>query len=249
MVTEMNCDTLRALGQVRSGTNPCSCSRWLQPTEYRIDQRVDKGVRYDAIFVGYKQPVVEGPIESIQDNVGIQARAEFTTLHGSPNNLAGDVSTWLNPTCPNSLGDRARDGKQWEKQLDTFPLCLFEVRTAELSRVGRPFHHPIAMGARLLRAAVSPGQEAPRRGSCISLQMDSHYLSLLEGAGGVMAAIALLVFHSNYMVAPLIPAFLREFAVLPDALDWLVAFSLHNSAKSGNQIPRQASRDGLSPPK
>jgi hypothetical protein len=67
--------------------------------------------------------------------------------------------------------------------------------------------------------------------------MDSHYLSLLEGAGGVMAAIALLVFHSNYMVAPLIPAFLREFAVLPDALDWLVAFSLHNSAKEWKPDP------------
>jgi len=30
-----------------------------------------------------------------------------------------------------------------------------------------------------------------------------------------MGAIALLVFYSNYMVAPLIPAFSREFAVLP----------------------------------
>jgi MFS family permease len=37
-----------------------------------------------------------------------------------------------------------------------------------------------------------------------------------------MSAIALLVFYSNYMVAPLIPAFSREFAVLPDALGWLV---------------------------
>jgi hypothetical protein len=51
-----------------------------------------------------------------------------------------------------------------------------------------------------------------------------------------MAAIALLVFYSNYMVAPLIPALSREFAVRPDALDWLVAWSLHNTAKSGNQI-------------
>ncbi len=37
-----------------------------------------------------------------------------------------------------------------------------------------------------------------------------------------MGAIALLVFYSNYMVAPLIPAFSREFAVSPDALRWLV---------------------------
>ena len=66
--------------------------------------------------------------------------------------------------------------------LGSFPLCLFEVPTAELSRVGRPFHHPIAMGARLLRAAVSPGQEAPCGGAGVSLQMDSHSLSLLEGA-------------------------------------------------------------------
>jgi predicted MFS family arabinose efflux permease len=37
-----------------------------------------------------------------------------------------------------------------------------------------------------------------------------------------MAVIALLVFYNNYMVAPLIPAFSREFAVIPDALGWLV---------------------------
>ncbi len=71
------------------------------------------------------------------------------------------------------------------KQLGSFPLCLFEVPTAELSRVGRPFHPPIAMGARLLRAAVSPGQEAPCGRAGVSLQMDSHNLSLLEGARGL----------------------------------------------------------------
>lgn len=38
----------------------------------------------------------------------------------------------------------------------------------------------------------------------------------------VMAATALLVFYSNYMVPPLIPAFSREFAVIPGALGWLV---------------------------
>jgi MFS family permease len=37
-----------------------------------------------------------------------------------------------------------------------------------------------------------------------------------------MGAIAPMVFYSNYMVAPLIPASSREFAVLPDALGWLV---------------------------
>ena len=37
-----------------------------------------------------------------------------------------------------------------------------------------------------------------------------------------MCAIAFLVYYSNYMVAPLIPAFCREFSVLPDALGWLV---------------------------
>jgi hypothetical protein len=46
-----------------------------------------------------------------------------------------------------------------------------------------------------------------------------------------MGAIALLVFYSNYMVAPLIPAFSREFAVLPDALGWLVpGFSIAYAA-------------------
>src|SRR6266705_2683515 len=40
-------------------------------------------------------------------------------------------------------------------------------------------------GARLLRAAVSPGQEAPCGGAGVSLQMDSHNLSLLEGARGL----------------------------------------------------------------
>ncbi len=39
--------------------------------------------------------------------------------------------------------------------------------------------------ARLLRAAVSPGQEAPCGGAGVSLQMDSHNLSLLEGARGL----------------------------------------------------------------
>jgi hypothetical protein len=33
-----------------------------------------------------------------------------------------------------------------------------------------------------------------------------------------MGAIALVVFYSNYMVAPLSPAFSREFAVLPNRL-------------------------------
>ena len=37
-----------------------------------------------------------------------------------------------------------------------------------------------------------------------------------------MCAIAFLVYYCNYMLAPLIPAFSREFAVLPDALGWLV---------------------------
>src|SRR5207244_3446561 len=41
------------------------------------------------------------------------------------------------------------------------------------------------MGARLLRAAGSPGQEAPTGGAGVSLQMDSHNLSLLEGARGL----------------------------------------------------------------
>ena len=37
-----------------------------------------------------------------------------------------------------------------------------------------------------------------------------------------MAAVAFLVFYSNYMVAPLMPAFSREFGVRPDGLSWLV---------------------------
>jgi predicted MFS family arabinose efflux permease len=37
-----------------------------------------------------------------------------------------------------------------------------------------------------------------------------------------MCAIAFLVYYSNYMVAPLIPAFCQEFAVRPYALGWLV---------------------------
>jgi predicted MFS family arabinose efflux permease len=37
-----------------------------------------------------------------------------------------------------------------------------------------------------------------------------------------MCAIALLASYSNHMVAPLIPAFCREFVVLPYALGWLV---------------------------
>jgi predicted MFS family arabinose efflux permease len=37
-----------------------------------------------------------------------------------------------------------------------------------------------------------------------------------------MASIAFLVFYSNYMIAPLIPALSREFAVTPYELGWLV---------------------------
>ena len=37
-----------------------------------------------------------------------------------------------------------------------------------------------------------------------------------------MCAIAFLVYYCNYMVAPLIPAFCREFSALPDALGWLI---------------------------
>jgi predicted MFS family arabinose efflux permease len=43
----------------------------------------------------------------------------------------------------------------------------------------------------------------------------------------VMGAIAFLIFYSNYMVAPLMPAFFREFAVGADGLRWLLpGFSL-----------------------
>ena len=38
----------------------------------------------------------------------------------------------------------------------------------------------------------------------------------------VMAAIAFVVFYSNYMVAPLIPALSREFSVSPYQLGWLI---------------------------
>jgi predicted MFS family arabinose efflux permease len=38
----------------------------------------------------------------------------------------------------------------------------------------------------------------------------------------VMALVAFLVYYSNYMVAPLIPALGREFSVRPNALQWLV---------------------------
>jgi hypothetical protein len=56
---------------------------------------------------------------------------------------------------------------------------------AELSRVCRLFHPPVAMGARLLQGTVSARKKAPRGGAGVSLQMDSRYLSLLDGAGGV----------------------------------------------------------------
>jgi MFS family permease len=38
-----------------------------------------------------------------------------------------------------------------------------------------------------------------------------------------MATIAFTVFYSNYMVAPLIPAFSREFSVPVYQLGWLIA--------------------------
>jgi len=39
----------------------------------------------------------------------------------------------------------------------------------------------------------------------------------------VMATLAFAVFFSNYMVAPLTPAFSREFSVPADQLGWLIA--------------------------
>jgi predicted MFS family arabinose efflux permease len=39
----------------------------------------------------------------------------------------------------------------------------------------------------------------------------------------MMAALAFAVYYSNYMVAPLIPAFSREFAVPACQLGWLIA--------------------------
>jgi predicted MFS family arabinose efflux permease len=48
-----------------------------------------------------------------------------------------------------------------------------------------------------------------------------------------MGAVALLVFYSNYMVAPLIPALAREFDVIPDGLGWLVpGFSIAYGAST-----------------
>jgi len=54
----------------------------------------------------------------------------------------------------------------------------------------------------------------------------------------VTAATALLVFYSNYMVPPLIPAFSREFAVIPGALGWLVpGFSIWTEPITGKLHP------------
>jgi len=39
----------------------------------------------------------------------------------------------------------------------------------------------------------------------------------------VMATLAFAVFYSNYMVAPLLPAFSKEFAVPSYQLGWLIA--------------------------
>jgi transposase len=76
----------------------------------------------------------------------------------------------------NLVGHRAGDGKQREKQLGSFPLCLFEVPAAELSRVCRLFHSPIAVGARLVRPAASARKETSSGSAGTSLQMDSHHL-------------------------------------------------------------------------
>ncbi|WP_263357040.1 hypothetical protein [Acidicapsa ligni] len=39
----------------------------------------------------------------------------------------------------------------------------------------------------------------------------------------VMATLAFAIFYSNYMVAPLLPAFLKEFAAPAYQLGWLIA--------------------------
>src|SRR3982074_3552759 len=60
--------------------------------------------------------MVEGTVQSIQNNIGIQASAEFTTLHGAPNDLTGDLATGLNPTRADCLAQilvGLRPAEQW----------------------------------------------------------------------------------------------------------------------------------------
>jgi len=81
--------------------------------------------------------------------------------------------------------DRAGDETEWEKEVGTFSLGLSEVFAAELSRMGRSFHRPLAVGAQLLSTAAGAGQGAPRRGARFGLQVDSHRFPLLERWGGL----------------------------------------------------------------
>src|ERR1700733_11188636 len=93
-----------------------STSTWLQSVEHHIDQRVDKCVGYHPIFVWHQQAVVEGAVQSVQDNIGIQASSEFTILHSTPNDLTGDLSTGLNPTRSDCLAQilvGLRPAEQW----------------------------------------------------------------------------------------------------------------------------------------
>jgi transposase len=55
-----------------------------------------------------------------------------------------------------------------------------EVLAADLSRMGRSFHRPLAVGAKLLSTTAGAGQGAPRGSARVGLQMDSHCFPLLE---------------------------------------------------------------------
>jgi hypothetical protein len=103
---------------------------------------------------------------------------------GEVGHMPEDIETWVAGMSQRFAGRPIAVAVEQSRGALVFLLSK-EVPTAELSRVGRPFHPSIAMGARLLRAAVSPGQEAPCGGAGVSLQMDSHNPSLLEGTGGV----------------------------------------------------------------
>ena len=101
-----------------------------------------------------KSQVFEDEVLAGTESAGYPAE-EMSERHDHGKNFSGKDRIKL---CAKSFISQVYDllaSDKWEKQLGSFPLCLFEVPTAELSRVGRPFHHPIAMGARLLRAAVS----------------------------------------------------------------------------------------------
>src|SRR3954466_9530364 len=65
--------------------------------------------------------------------------------------------------------------------MGAFSLCLSQISASNLSRIRCDLHALLGMGQGLLRSHEERSERrAPRGGSFVGVQMDSHHLSMLE---------------------------------------------------------------------